>query len=445
MTDPAISLMSRRTCLHAGGLSLATAFAAPNALAATSASPKSAKKSCIVFFLDGGSSHHETFDPKPLAPKEVRGEFGPIATTVPGMQICELLPHLAKQARNYSIVRSLYHGNPSHAPAEHQMLTGWMGSRPGTARAKIEKPSFGSIVSKLAGTRRDGMPAYVAVPWSFHHSYGGSPFGAASYLGPRYAPFESGHLPKTSTASFQVPELALRSGLTSQRLRGRRSLLGRFNQSAGVRSAATGRVNETINEALDVLLDKHVRTAFDLTREPQPLRSKYGNHEWGQAALLSRRLVEAGTTFVMLQCGLKQDWDTHDKNFSRLKNKLLPAMDKAVAALIEDLEQRQMLDETLVLVIGDFGRTPKINKKAGRDHWAEVFSAFAAGGGIKGGQVVGSSDRQGGYPKDNPLHAQDFFATMYHLLGIDHHKLLYDRLGRPIPVLSHGKPIEALL
>ena len=430
--------------MQAGGAGLATALAAPQFAQAAKKQSKTGK-SCIVFFLDGGPSHHETFDPKPNAPKEVRGEFGAIDTTVPGMRICELLPNLAKQAEHFSVVRSLFHGNPSHAPAEHQMLTGWMGSRPGTARAVIEKPAFGSIVSRLAGTRRAGMPAYVAVPWSFHHSYGGSPFGASHYLGPRFEPFESGHLPKTAKESFEVPELALRAGLNPRRLRGRRGLLNRFNRSRGLRSKQTSRVDETVNEALDVLLDEDVRSAFDLRKEKSSLRTRYGDHEWGQAALLARRLVEAGTTFVMLQCGLKQDWDTHKNNFKLLKKPLLPAMERAVATLIEDLHQRGRLDDTLVMVIGEFGRTPKINKNAGRDHWAEVFSAFVAGGGLRGGQVVGSSDRNGGYPKDRPLHAQDLFATMYHVMGIDHRTLLHDKLGRPIPVLSHGKPIRELV
>ena len=202
-----LSLHSRRAILRASLLGLGS-FASSRRLAAhpsASQGSRSDETACIVFFLDGGSSHHDTFDPKPDAPSEVRGEFGVIDTTVPGMQISDQLPLLARHAQHYSLLRSLYHGNPSHAPAEHQMLTGWMGSRPGTARAVIEKPSLGSIVSKLRGTGKKGLPAYVAVPWSFHHEYGGSPFGASSYLGPRYEPFESGPLPKSATASSYSP------------------------------------------------------------------------------------------------------------------------------------------------------------------------------------------------------------------------------------------------
>ncbi|MBI1918748.1 MAG: DUF1501 domain-containing protein [Planctomycetes bacterium] len=400
-----------------------------------------------MFFLDGGPSHLETFDPKPDAPAEVRGEFRPIPTSVSGMRIAEPLPLLARQARHYSLVRSLYHGNPSHAPAEHQMLTGWMGSREGTARAVIENPSLGSIVARLAGPRRRGMPAYVAVPWSFHHAYGGSPFGTAAYLGPRYEPLESGPLPCSATAPFEVPMLALREAMSVPRLGTRRALLGRLDRVAAHAAPAGDmqRVQVLKEQALDLLLDVRVREAFELAREPRGLRERYGAHEWGQGALLARRLVEAGGTFVMLQCGLRQDWDTHAANFTKLRDELLPPLDRAVATLIADLVDRGRLQQTLVLVMGEFGRTPVVNKQAGRDHWASVFSALVAGGGLKAGQVVGSSDKTAAYPAHRGLHAQELFATMYHVLGIDPTTLLHDRQGRPIPVLGQGKPIAELL
>jgi hypothetical protein len=198
----------------------------------------------VVFFLDGGPSHLDTLDPKPDAPAEVRGPFKPVATSVPGLRLSEHLPLLARQARHYSLVRSLFHGNPSHAPAEHQMLTGWMGSREGTARAAIENPSFGSVVARLAGPRRAGMPAYVAVPWSFHHAYGGSPFGTAAYLGPRYEPLESGPLPRSATGPFEVPALKLRDGMSAPRLGGLCALLGRLDHPAagGVPRGDLGRM-----------------------------------------------------------------------------------------------------------------------------------------------------------------------------------------------------------
>lgn len=435
MTAP---LVSRRTALQLSLLGSA---------AATANTPgRATDTACIVFFLDGGQSHHDTIDPKPQAPAEVRGEFAAIDTTVPGIQITDQLPLLAKQAQHFSIVRSLFHGNPSHAPAEHQMLTGWMGSRPGTARAVIEKPSLGSVVSKLRGSRRSGIPPYVAVPWSFHHEYGGSPFGQASYLGPRCEPFESGHLPKSATQPFEVPALALQPHNTRPRLRRRRGLLEQLDRYAqGNRDEMIGRKGSFWNDAHQLLLDDEARQAFDLTQETPALRAQYGSHEWGQAALLSRRLVEAGATFVMLQCGLKQDWDTHDKNFPRLKDQLLPPLDRAVSTLLTDLRQRGLQQNTLVLVMGEFGRTPKVNAKAGRDHWAEVFSVLLAGGGLHHGQVIGASDRHGAYPADRPHHAHDLFATMYHALGIDHHTLFYDRQGRPIPILTGGQPIPELL
>ena len=431
-------LLSRRTALQ---LSLLGSSAA-----AANAPRRATGTACIVFFLDGGQSHHDTIDPKPQAPAEVRGEFAAIDTTVPGIQITDQLPLLAQQAEHYSIVRSLFHGNPSHAPAEHQMLTGWMGSRPGTARAVIEKPSLGSVVSKLRGSRRSGMPPYVAVPWSFHHEYGGSPFGQASYLGAGCEPFESGHLPKSATQPFEVPALTLQPQNSRPRLRRRRGLLEQLDRYAqGNRDDMIGRKGSFWNDAHQLLLDDAARQAFDLTQETSALRAQYGPHEWGQAALLSRRLVEAGVTFVMLQCGLKQDWDTHDKNFPRLKDQLLPPLDRAVSTLLTDLRQRGLEQNTLVLVMGEFGRTPKVNAKAGRDHWAEVFSALLAGGGLRHGQVIGASDRHGAYPADRPYHAHDLFATMYHALGIDPHRLFYDRQGRPIPVLAGGQPIPELL
>ena len=408
---------------------------------------RAADTACIVFFLDGGPSHHDTFDPKPEAPSAVRGEFGVIETAVPGVRISDRLPLLAAQAEHYSLLRSLHHGNPSHAPAEHQMLTGWMGSRPGTARAVIENPSLGSIVARLRGTRRAGLPAYVAVPWSFHHEYGGSPFGAASYLGARYEPFESGPLPKSPTAGYEVPALKLPDEVSPPRLQIRRQLLDRLDRYTPDANglAPIRRARSLTTEAMEMLLQEQVRRAFDLGREPQKLRTQYGAHEWGQSALLARRLVESGVTFVMIQCGLRQDWDTHDANFVKLKDKLLPPLDRAVSTLLADLDQRGRLDKTLVMVIGEFGRTPVINKKVGRDHWANVFSALVAGGGLRGGRVVGASDRTGAYPHERPLHAKDLFATMYGVLGIDHDKMFYDQQDRQLPVLNHGTAIEELL
>ncbi len=407
------------------------------------AAPPGRDTSCIVFFLDGGPSHHETFDPKPEAAAQVRGEFGVTETTVPGLVICDRLPLLAARARDYSIIRSLHHGNPSHAPAEHQMLTGWMGSRSGTARAFIETPSLGSIVSRLCGRSGSGMPSYVGVPWSFHHAYGGSPFGGAAYLGASHEPFESGPPPKSTTAGFSVPSLTLGEGLTKIRMGGRRELLTQLDFRQRGRRAQRARA--FTSEALDLLGDERVRRVFDLSREPRRVRDRYGGHEWGQGALLARRLVENGVKFVMLQCGLRQDWDTHDDNFGRLGKSLLPPLDRAAAALIGDLVDRGLHEQTLVMVIGEFGRTPTVNGKAGRDHWARVFSALVSGGGLRDGQVVGASDTSGGDPARRAVHARDLFATMYHVLGIDWTTVFTDGLGRPVPVLRDASTIEELL
>jgi hypothetical protein len=447
-----LACQTRRSALRAGTLGLASLGGAPFVRAnqpssAEQTAPKN-DTACVVFFLDGGPSHLDTFDPKPDAPAEVRGEFKPIDTAVPGMRVAEHLPSLARQARHFSLVRSLYHSSPGHAPAEHQMLTGWMGSREGTSSAVIENPSIGSVAAKLAGPRREGAPAYVAVPWSFHHAYGGSPFGAAAYLGPRYEPLESGQLPGSTTAPFELSTLKLGDGMSLARLGDRSALLGSLEHSTATKTTSTDDVDRAgllRAQAIDLLLSSPVREAFELAREPARVREGYGAHDWGQAALLARRLVEVGVSFVMLQCGLRQDWDTHKSNFTKLRTELLPALDQAVAALIEDLAQRGRLESTLVLVTGEFGRTPRINNEAGRDHWASVFSALVAGAGLKAGQVVSSSDKIGAYPAGHAWHAQDLLATMYHRLGIDPTTLLRDQQGRPIPVLGNGNLIAELV
>jgi len=438
---PDLSLLSRRTMLQLGGLGTVGG----SVLAAPAAEPRP-DTSCIMFFLDGGPSHHETFDPKPEAPQSVRGQFGTIDTAVPGLRICDRLPLLAAEARRFNVVRSLHHGNNSHAPSEHQMLTGRMGTRDGTARAVIETPSIGSIVSRLRGTRRAGMPAYVGIPWSFHHEYIGSPFGAAAYLGSQHEPFESGHLPASTTEKFQVPILELQDGISPPRLQQRKQLLSVLDQFRHQEPAARAisQIRDFTRRGMDLLLQRQVRDAFDLSRETPAIRQKYGAHEWGQSALLARRMVEAGVAFTLIQCGLKQDWDTHATNFSKL-DKYLPPLDRAVATLLADLADRGMLENTVVMVIGEFGRTPKINKNAGRDHWGDCFSALIAGGGLRSGQVVGSSDAIGGYPVERPIHAEGLFATMYHALGIDPHTIFQDNQNRPIPVLNHGAPIDELI
>jgi uncharacterized protein DUF1501 len=249
------------------------------------------------------------------------------------------------------------------------------------------------------------------------------------------------------TEPFEIPTLKLPHDLSPWQIRSRRDLLGRLDSRAGdPKSGEMARRHDAFwEQAMDLLVDSRVRDAFHLARESQPVRERYGAHEWGQGALLARRLVEAGVTFVMLQCGLRQDWDTHAGNFSKLRDELLPPLDRAVSAFLDDLRARGLLEKTLVLVMGEFGRTPTVNHQSGRDHWASVFSTLVAGGGSNGGQLIGSSDRTGSYPRDRALHAQDLFATMYHALGIDHTTVFHDRLGRPIPVLEHASPIRELL
>ena len=443
-------LWSRRSLLRAS-----SAVLGASAARTRGSESRHSDTACIVFFLDGGPSHLDTFDPKPDAPGEVRGQFSSIDTSVPGIRISDQLPLLARQAKHFALVRSMYHENPNHAPAEHQMLTGWMGSRPGTVRAVIENPSFGSIVASLRGARRETMPPYLAIPWSFHHANVGSPFGAASYLGPRYEPLESGHLPKQADGGYEVPSLTLPRDVPASRLRRRYGLLGQLEpvSNKSVSTQSMKRMREFSATAFAMLENDDLRRAFDLGREPRAVREQYGSHEWGQGALLCRRLVEAGVTFIMMQCGLLQDWDTHQKNFSTLKDRLLPPLDRSVSTLLADLSQRGLLDKTVVMVMGEFGRTPKIGQvtennttdSSGRDHWSHCFSCLIAGGGLKTAQVVGVSDRIAAFPRDRALHAKDLFATMYHVLGVDYDTIFHDRPDRPVPVLNHGQPISELL
>ena len=381
--------------------------------------------SVIYLFLLGGLSTIDTFDLKPDAPSEVRGEFSPISTNVPGIEVCEHMPYSAQHADKFALIRSFAHGNSGHGAADKYMLTGHLNEA---------RPAFGSVASHTYGSRGT-VPPYIVLP-AMHASAG------PQFLGSSAAPFLIDADP--SFPGFSVPDLAPPLDIDGNRLSNRRGLLrtvDRFQRQGEVRGKA-GAFNKFRERAFTLMTSPEAKEAFDLQSEPEPARRAYGNNTLGQSCLLARRLVESGSRYVMIN---HNNWDTHANNFGDLKTNLLPHLDKALAELLRDLADRGMLEKTLVVISGEFGRTPKINKDAGRDHWGPCFTLTLAGGGIQGGRVVGTSDEWAAKPKDNPIGPKDFAATMFHLLGIDTEKLLYTLDKRPIKLLDGGRVIEELL
>ncbi len=433
-------VLTRRRLLGQAAASFG-ALLLPTATArAGSAVPKA--KAAIVLFLQGGLSHFETFDPKPDAPAEVRGEFGTIATTVPGVQFSEHLPRLAQRLNRFSVVRSVYHPTPDHIQAIHITLCGC--ELPGAnidSKNRNLSPAMGSVVAKLRGAHEAGVPGYVTIP---HRDQLGHRlhYGGAGALGASFAPIDSGLLPTRADAPYDIPtSYRMNPALTAERLRDRVELLERFEPREPT--------NALFRDGVKLLARGAVAKAFDLGAEPLVLRRRYGDHGMGQEAILARRLAESGVPFTLVNFALDQikgqDWDTHEDNFRLMKTDLLPPMDRAVSTLLDDLHDRGLLDTTLVAILSEFGRTPKINAKSGRDHWPNVFSVVLAGGGIKPGIVVGSSASGGDVPKDRPIHIYDVLATIYHQLGIPLNETYRDSGGRPVPIMSEGKPIAELL
>jgi hypothetical protein len=425
------------------------AFWSRLALAADAQKPSRAKaRSVIMIFNCGGPSHIDLFDPKPDAPDRVRSIFQPIDTCVPGIQVTELIPELAKRADKLAIVRSVHHGHSSHNAGMHWSTVG----RPYRVDSTLINPSatdypcLGTLVGWLA--QRDGysgaVPPYVITPYPHCDStvyltpgqYGGC-------LGVRYDPFVLDADP--NDPSFRVRNLRLSEGLSSERLGARLDLLEQLGGSANVPSDTAADYDVHRSQAATMVASGQAAKAFDLSQEPDKLREKYGRHQWGQSHLLARRLVESGVRFVSTVNGRSIVWDTHQDNFGRMKSRLVPPMEQAFVALLDDLESRGLLDSTLVLWMGDFGRTPIINKDAGRDHWPQCFTMVLAGGGIRGGQVIGSSDKTGAYPATRPVTPADIHATVFAALGYDPHGITYQTVdGRPT-LLSDGEVIRELL
>jgi hypothetical protein len=407
--------------------------------------------SCILLFLSGGASQYETFDPKPEAPSEYRGTFRPIPTNVPGIQLSEHLPRLARQANRFALVRSLTHTEANHPAGVYWMVTGRKYPR-ATARAaalaREDHPHYGSVLAQLRPAGR-ALPSFVTLPEQMNPNGPIRSGQHAGFLGPAFDPLVLNA--DFRAAEFRPGELRLLEGLTEGRLLRRRALLQATARRAEVEAlAAGGGIDAHYAQAFDLLAGGDAARAFDLDREPAATRERYGRHLFGQGCLMARRLVEAGVRLVAVNWVRHDDgpggqgWDSHSKHLEWCRDELLPPTDRAIAALLADLHERGLLDETLVVVTGEFGRTPKFNPEGGRDHWPHVFSGLLAGGGIRGGQAYGASTPDGAYPAADPVTPGDFAATLYHCLGLDPRAEISDALGRPFPI-AEGEVVRGLL
>jgi hypothetical protein len=394
--------------------------------------------SLIFLFLHGGLSTIDTFDLKPDAPAEFRGEFHPIATNVPGIQIGEHLPRIARQMDKISLIRSFRHHNSDHGRADHYMLTGYFpqaGFNAGLS-PNNQRPAHGSIIARKLGPR-GGVPPYVCLP-KMHPSSG------SAYLGSTCAPFVIDADP--NAPDFSVPDIVPPPALAADRLEARRQLLrqiDRFQQAAETRGNQHAQaVSVYQREAFNLMTSPAARRAFDIQAEPERLRQDYGRNSLGQSCLMARRLVEAGVRAVTID---HSNWDTHDNNFNTLRRDLLPALDAGLSTLFRDLAERGLLSTTLVIVTGEFGRTPRINRNAGRDHWGPAFTVILGGGGIQGGRVIGRTDARAERPVLQPHGPEDLAATIYHLLGVDPNEEFYTPEGRPVPIVNNGRVMRDLL
>jgi hypothetical protein len=435
---------SRRDWLRATGQAgLAAFWWRWQAAEAATPARRGKARSVILIFNAGAPSHIDLFDPKPDAPKEVRGPFRPIGTSVPGVRFSELLPRLARQAHRLAVVRSVHHSHTQHNSGMYWSIVGRPYRVDNTLinPSRGDYPSFGTLIGWLA--RRYGysgpLPPYVITPAPHCDStvyITPGQFGGC--LGARHDPFVLNADP--AAPNFRVRHLRLADDLSLQRLDGRRALLARLDARPSDPDFEASKAG-----AFELVRSTAVQRAFDLSREPAVMRDRYGRHSWGQSHLLARRLVEAGVKCVTTVNGPSIVWDTHNNNFRLLKDRLVPPMEQAYSALLDDLADRGLLDSTLVVWMGDFGRTPKINAGAGRDHWPRCYTMVLAGGGLRGGVVVGESDRLGAFPRRQPVSPADVHATIFTALGYDPHRVSYQSPeGRPFP-LSEGEPIRQLL
>jgi hypothetical protein len=450
------SLLSRRQVLQAGslgllGLGLPQLWAA-RALASGSVGGNGFGKAkrCIFLFMWGGPSQLDTFDMKPEAPDEVRGPFQPISTRVPGVQICEHFTRLAQLTDKIAIVRSLNHTDPAHLSSGHATLTGnWAPKLNSDADAPSDRdtPHLGATLAHLRETSAT-LPPFVTLPWKAYHPAapgGQAPGQHGGFLGHKYDPLLVTGDP--SQPDWRVEALSLADGISYDRINSRKTLLGAIDaQRAALQTADVTGLKE---QAFNLLASQAARDAFDLSRESDSVRDRYGRNIHGQCVLMARRLIEHGVPLVNANWHNdgRNFWDTHGNNFSRLKSELIPPADQALSALLEDLQARGLLEDTIVAWVGEFGRNPKIDGgnagDGGRSHWPFCYSGLLAGGGIRGGAVYGRSDQHAARPADSPVSPLDYAATILHALGIPHETTMPDRLGRPIKVYN-GRPITEL-
>lgn len=463
-TSAACDGITRRDLLRAGSLAaiLPTSAALRSVQGVESRTPQNSAPAKAVILIDlfGGPSHIDTFDPKPNAPDGIRGEFGTIPTALRGIRICEHLPQLARRLDQLAIIRSVTHKYNSHNP--YGVMTGFDGGQDQTdyfARP-TNHPSVPSVCQYLGVGRATGLPGYVMLPAFPGYSQGlrrAGPYGG--YLGPKFDPVFSTCEPewgrKVTAGDFYDEKLVPRGepqlpkldgGVTLDALNVRRSLVEQLDRGASAADSTS--MADKRRAAFDLLLSPRARFAFDLSKESPALRDRYGRDLFGQSVLLARRLVEAGVTFVTVHTEAAQasgHWDTHSNNFKMLQHLLLPFLDRAVSALLDDLTERGLLDSTLIVVTGDMGRTPKVNGSAGRDHWPQCGFCLFAGGGTKAGIVHGTTDKIAAFPVDHPVSAGDLVATVYHLVGVDPEATVPDHTGRPTHISHGGKPVREVL
>ena len=456
--------LSRRACLQAGGMGFG-GLALPTLVAASSTTSNAAPadapkvigkaKSVIVIFLNGGPPQHETWDPKPDAPAEIRGGFGTIDTQTPGLSVGELMPLTSQQTDKIAVLRAMVTNDNAHSTSGYQMMTGTphvpLNVENATSKAPNLAPHWGALTRYVKQHERSAFPSAVTLPNRIANT--GEivwPGQSGGVLGSKYDPWLLTCDP--SQPNFTVPDLAFPAELPAHRFQKRLSLLAQIDPNLDQRSGspAVARFNRQKQQALDLLGGVPARRAFDLSQESDATRNRYGRTRWAQSVLLSRRLVEAGVSLVQVNwCNVEGEpngggWDTHERHNDMLKRFLMPWMDQAYSALLTDLSDRGMLDETLVVWVGEFGHTPKFNANAGRDHWGHCFSIALAGGGVRGGVVYGKSDAHAGFPVSGAVEPRDLMATIFHCMGHSADTELLDTEGRPLP-LSRGRVITEIL
>lgn len=442
----------RAGALALGGLSLSDLLEARAATMDAIGRSATPDTTVILFWMWGGPSQFETYDPKPQAPSEYRGPFNPIATKVPGLDLCELFPLQAKLGDRISLVRSLHHEMSAHNDGSIELLTGKTPAKPDlTSMARSEHPDFGMVAGRVRGPRVDGLPHYVGIPRA--------PFMTQpTYLGLSHSAVVTGN---PADAAYKPPNLTLAAGVNASRLDDRRGMLAqmdRLRRDLDLNGSMDG-IDQFRAQAMHMLTNPKVAAAFDITREPDVLRDRYGRHLWGQSCLLARRLAEAGVAVITIDALAPTtsdryfSWDDHINAQTRwdladAMRHRAPFMDQGVSALIEDVYQRGLDRKILLVCAGEFGRTPRLVNTSGligRDHWPSAQSALISGGGLRMGQVVGATNSKGEYPVERPLSPQDLLATIYRHLGVDYRQSFRDFSGRPVPILSDGEPIRELV